>query len=93
MLYRTLKAVIINGDRIEKNVKIELSPDAAARYGDVLEAVNAPVQKKEEEKAPAPEIALEDMELKDLKAKAKELGLSDKGKKSDLIERIKLSIK
>lgn len=86
MLYKTMRAIIFRGDRVEKGREIDLSEEDAARLGDDVTPAVADAAPAE----PEPEVALEDMTLKQLKAKAEALGLSTEGTKADLLERIKL---
>ena len=91
MLYKTLSALSLKGDRIETGKIIEVDEETFAQIGPrFLEKVNM---------EPAPEVkkpvkVIDDkLSLEELKAEAKARGLSDKGRKSDLIERIQLSAK
>lgn len=89
MLYRTRVALAIKGCRVEPGTEIDLTQEAAARYGDDLTEVTG------ESVAPAPEetvdVPLEEMSHAELKDKAKALGLPVGGSKADLIERITLA--
>lgn len=84
--YRTNAALAIKGDRIERGEEIQLSEKEAARYGDDL----TPVEAIPEEPAKEPEKPIEEMSYAELKAKAKELGLSASGTMADILERIQL---
>lgn len=88
MLYKTNVALAIKGNRVEPGTEVELTPEAAARYGDDLSpATGEPVEPEVE----VEEVPLEEMTLDQLKAKAKALGLKATGSKADLIERISLA--
>lgn len=85
----TKVALSIKGDRTEKGVEVELTTEEVAAFDP---ADLAPVSPVEEEKpAEAPKVALEDMAHAQLKAKAKEFGLSTAGSVADLRERIALA--
>jgi hypothetical protein len=90
-LYRTNVALAIKSDRVEKNSEIELTDEEAAIFdpADISPVDGSPADELE---APVEEIAIEDMSFDRLKAKAKELGLSAGGSKSDLQERITLHL-
>lgn len=88
MRYLTTCPITFMGSRVEKGAFIDTTPEDAARYGGDL--VPAPEEAPVVEAEPEPEVAVADMNLKQLQAKAKELGLSDKGSKADLLERINL---
>lgn len=97
-LYRTKKAILVRGTRYEKNTEVELSDDVVAQIGlDDIDPITkkAPAPVKEEVKEPEvepEELDLDKLTLDELKAKAEELGLSASGRKSDLVERIKLAL-
>ena len=89
-LYRTNVALAIKGDRIEKDTEIELTAEDVAAFDpkDIELVSDAPSP------APADEapVSLEDMTSAELKARAKELGLSAGGSAADLRERIALHL-
>lgn len=91
MRYITNVALQVRGDRIEKGSEIELSADEAKVFDPAdITAVDVIPE-------PEPEPALADkpvaeMNLAELKARAKELGLSASGSKADLEERIQLHL-
>jgi len=91
MRYRTNVALAIKGDRVAKGTEIELSAEQAKRFDP---ADITPVDQIPE---PEPEIALssiplDEMTYEQLKARAKELGLSASGSKADIQERIRLHV-
>lgn len=86
--YLTNVALSIKGDRIERGTEIELTAVEAANLDpNDITPVGAVVAESKVEEAP---VSVEDMNLDQLKAKAKELGLSASGSKADLKERIEL---
>lgn len=89
--YLTKVALSIRGDRIEKNTEIELTAEEAANFDPKdLELVDGNSGAVEiEAEAPVP---LEEMTSAQLKARAKELGLSAGGSAADLRERITLHL-
>ncbi len=88
--FLTQVALSIKGDRIEKGSEIELTAEEVAAF-DPADIV--PVSEiAEETPADGPEIALEEMTSAQLKARAKELGLSGAGSAADIRERIQLSL-
>ena len=89
-LYRTNVALSVKGDRIERGSEIELSAAEAANLdpADITLVSRIPAPEPE---APAEDVAVEDMSLPQLKARAKEIGLATSGSKADLIERITLN--
>lgn len=87
MIYKTNEAIILNGDRIERGAKIELSEADVARLGNSVSLVAPASPVKKEEIIDKP---IEKLSYDELKAKCKELGLSAKGSKADLLEKIKL---
>lgn len=88
MLYKTNYPVAIRLDRIEKGQEIELTEEEAFNLGDAVSLVTGPAP----EPVAAPEKAVADMSLSELKAKAAELGLSASGSKADLVDRITLAV-
>jgi hypothetical protein len=91
MRYITNVALHIRGDRFEKGSEIELSAEEAKAFdpADVtaIDAIPGP-----EPEPVLADIPLEEMTLADLKARAKELGLSASGSKADIEERIRLQL-
>ncbi|MCR2833483.1 SAP domain-containing protein [Parerythrobacter lacustris] len=89
-VYRTNVALLVNGDRVEKGTEVELSDEKAAGFDPVdlspVSGVPTPAEEPEEV------VSLEDMNLAQLKDRAKELGLSTGGSKADLQERIQLHL-
>ena len=89
--YITTCALSVKGTRIEKGQEIELDDDfAKGLAGDLIKVGDEVVT---ETPTQAVEVATEELSLDQLKAKAKELGLSTRGSKADLIERISLADK
>jgi hypothetical protein len=88
--YRTNVALSLKGDRIERGAEIELSAEEVAQLdpADISPVDAAPAPSEE---APA-EVPLEEMSQAQLKARAKELGLSQSGSNADLRERIMLHL-
>lgn len=88
MLYKTTCPLAIKGSRVEKGTEVELSKEELASIDpaditlvvDVVEVPEVIV-----------EVAIEEMDIDQLKAKAKTLGLKSTGSKADLIERITLN--
>lgn len=89
--YITQCALSIKGTRVEKGQEIELNDDFAKGLGADLIKVGSEVVIETPVKAE--EMATEELSLADLKKKAEELGLSTRGTKADLIERISLANK
>lgn len=91
MLYKTKVAMIVRGDRIEKGVEIDLTPDEVAGFDPSdITALSEIVEPE-----PEPSLAdkpIEEMTLADLKVRAKELGLSASGSKAEIEERIRLHL-
>lgn len=90
MLYKANVPLIVKCDLIPKGQEIELSDEEAARFDpkDISVVSNEPP-------APEPEpvvVPVEEMTLDQLRAKAKELGLSAGGSKADILERIYLHL-
>ena len=91
MRYITNVALLLRGDRIEKGSEIELSADEAKAFDPAdITAIDA-IPEPEPEPVLA-DIPLVEMTLADLKARAKELGLSASGSKADIEERIRLHL-
>lgn len=92
--YKTLCALSIKGTRVEKGVVIELDEDFAKGLMSDLTKVESEVESVEEKEVEeSAEEDINEMTISELKAKATELGLSTKGTKADLIERISLAEK
>ena len=90
MLHKTTEAIILKGDRIEKGKIVDVDAATVAQFGGALvpaDSDSAPAAPKEPQVV---EKTVEELSFEELKTKAKELGLSTKGSKADLIERIKL---
>lgn len=88
MLYKTLSALSIKGTRVERGEVIDVDPAYAASIGsDYLTPLDlkAPVETE-----PQAEVSLEDLTKVELAELCDKAGLSTKGTKADLIERIKL---
>lgn len=82
--------LLIKGDLLAKGQEIELTEEEARRFDT---ADLSPVEDTPE----VPEVIesekpIEEMNQKELQAKAKELGLSTAGSKADLLERISLHL-
>lgn len=90
MRYEALRPLAVNGDYIAKGVEVELTDEEAKRFdpADISPVDTAPVAPAE----PEPEKPVDEMNQNELKAKAKELGLSTTGSKADLLERIQLHL-
>lgn len=88
MRYITNVTLSIKGDRIEKGEEIDLTDEEVAHIdpADLSPADGA----SEAPEEPEEEVALEDMNSAQLKARAKKLGLSAGGSAADIRERIKL---
>jgi len=91
MLYRTMCALSILGDRIEKGNEIELTAEQAASFdpADLVPVESIPADPDEEV---LPDVPLDEMSLDQLKAKAAELGLKATGTKAAILERITLHL-
>lgn len=87
--YITQCALSIKGTRIEKGQEIELDEDYAKGLGGDLVKAGEVAETEAPEKAE--EKSIDELTLSELKAKAESLGLSTKGSKADLIERINLA--
>ncbi len=90
-VYRTLVALSVKGDRIEPGTEVELTAEEAAIYdpADLALVSDIPTLEPEHQLADTP---IEEMTHAQLKARAKELGLSQAGTTADLKERIELSL-
>lgn len=89
MLYKTLSALSIKGTRVERGDVVDLDPAYAASIGsDYLTPLDlqAPVEPEPQ----AEKSSLEDLTKVELAELCDKAGLSTKGTKADLIERIKL---
>lgn len=90
MLYKTNVPMVINGDYFKRGSEIELSDEEFKKYDTAdLSPVVAVVEVEPE---PEIEVPLGDMIFDQLKAKAKELGLSSSGSKAAVLERINLHL-
>lgn len=91
MLYRINVPLTIKGDRVEKGTEFELSDEEAKQFdpADVTPVDQIPEPEPEVDLSSFP---LEDLSYDQLKARAKELGLSASGTKADLQERISLHL-
>lgn len=78
------------GDRIEKGKIIDINEEYKNRLDPKDYEVVGEKAIESAVKTDESDVSLEDMKVSDLKDKAKSLGLSDKGNKKDLIERIEL---
>lgn len=88
MLYKTTCPLAIKGSRVEKGTEVELSEK---ELSSIDPADISPVVDEVVEPEVIVEVAIEDMDIDQLKAKAKTLGLKSTGSKADLIERITLN--
>lgn len=92
MKYEALRAVIVLGDRIEKGEVVDIKESLAQSIGaDYLKPVDEADAKEVATEPEVEETDLESLSHAELKEKAEELGLSTKGNKADLIERISLA--
>ena len=89
MQYKTTCAILIKGDRVEKDKVVELSHEEAKRLGTDVALVEAETKA---EPVATPEKPLDDMSHDELKAKAEALGLKKSGSIADLRERITLHL-
>jgi len=88
--YKTLAAIAYGG-RIEKGSIVELPEEVAAAFGpEYVQPFSGAVP--EDNADTTADKALDELSLAELKAKAKELGLSTSGSKADLAERIQLHV-
>lgn len=88
MLYRTRCALIVLGDRVEKGQVVNLTEDQAAPLmGDLKPIGSGPVIAEE---AKPEDKKIEDMSRLELVELAEKEGLSSKGTKADLVERLTL---
>jgi hypothetical protein len=83
--YKVLNPIAHSG-RIERGEIVLLTEDEARNFPNNVELVMPVVATVEE-----PEKAIDDMGVRELRAKAKGLGLSTEGSKADLLERIALA--
>lgn len=91
MKFEALRAVIVRGDRIEKGEIVDINESLAQSIGDnYLKPVDE-VVKVEAKEPEVEETDLESLSHAELKKKAEELGLSTRGSKADIIERISLA--
>lgn len=90
MLFRTNVALSVRGDRLDKGADIDLTPDEVAHFdpSDITALGDIPAPEEED----AEPVAFEDMNVAQLRERAKELGLSAAGSKADLTERIQLHL-
>lgn len=88
--YKTLCALSILGTRVEKGAEVELDENLAAGLMSDLVKVESEIVVEEKEVEKSTE-DINEMTISELKAKAGELGLSTKGTKADLIERLNLA--
>lgn len=90
-VYRTIVALSIKGDRVEKGTEIELSPEDVAHLdpADITLASDAENQSGADA---AQAVPVEEMSHAELKEHAKTLGLAASGSKADLLERIQLHV-
>jgi hypothetical protein len=86
--YKVLNPIAWSG-RKERGEVVEMNEVEASNFLNNLILVEQAL-KLEEEKANEPEKSITELSIIELKNKAKELGLSFKGSKADLIERITL---
>lgn len=90
MLYKVIAAIVFKGDKHRVGAKVEMTAkEAAALPGSVVPAEAEAAPAAEEPKAEKP---LDKMSSAELKAKAKELGLSAGGSAADIRERITLHL-
>ena len=90
MLYTANVPLIIKGDYIKKGAEVELSDEEVKKYdASDLSQAGAVV---EPEPKPEIEVPTDEMSFDQLKAKAKELGLSQSGSKAAILERINLHL-
>ncbi len=89
-LYKLLNTLSIKGDRVVKGSVIEIDDAYASSLDQIhdIQLVDMSPSDKTEEKTEGN--TLESLSAVELKDKAKSLGLSDKGNKKDLVERITL---
>lgn len=86
--YKVL-APIFHGERIERGSIVELPCDVANAYGvDYVQLVGASVDEELVEVEVTP---LADLSVADLRALAKERGVSSSGSKADILERLQLA--
>lgn len=87
--YRANVAISIKGDRIERGAEFDASADDVAHIDpeDITEVGATPATEAE---AQAVDVPVSEMSVAELRAKAKELGLTTTGTKADLQERISL---
>lgn len=90
MLYKANVTLFVKSDYIERGQEVELTEEEVARFdpADISPVDHTPP-------APEPEpvvVPIEEMTHDQLKAKAKELGLSAGGSKADILERITLHL-
>lgn len=89
MLYKALCALSIKGTRVERGEVVEVDEVYAASIGTDSLVPLEPV-KEEPQEIKAEEVPLEDLPKDDLADLCDKAGLSTKGTKADLIERLKL---
>ena len=89
MEFKANVALVFKGDRIRRGQVIEASAQEVAHLGSDVSPVGPLADAPADEEAA---VALEDMNLGQLKERAKELGLSAAGSKADLQERIALHL-
>lgn len=90
MLYKANVALILKGDYKKKGEEFELSADEVKQF-DPADIIAVSAIPPEPEPEPEPDVPVDEMSFDQLKAKAKELGLSASGTKADILERIKLN--
>lgn len=76
------------GGRVERGEIVSLTEDEASNFGPTYVQLVTPAPAVDQ---PEQEKPIDDMELRELKAKAEQLGLSTEGSKADLQERIALA--
>jgi hypothetical protein len=90
MLYKAKVPMIVKAEYVKKGDEFEATPEDMAHYDqeDFSPVDTTPVAPPE----PELDVPIEEMNQKQLQAKAKELGLSGSGSKADLLERITLHL-